>query len=887
MKIFLLLMTIPLLAQIGPGQYPQSPAAAGTCGSLGGALSGTCAAAGFSSNPSFPGNVLIQTTLPGGAPAGSLGVLGDVYASIYHGDGSQLSGITGAVGPLVIAYTTGTGGVAINSLVKLDTDGTVIAVTGTEGILGIAKATKTVGQAVDVTVIGAASCVAEGSITAGHYLIAGTTTPTKCKDSGQTLLSAMSLGTRIVGKSSQSVLDGVTFGLTVIGTYRTGAQVTGADLPATAVQTGQANTYTTGLQDFSSGTVKLPSAVTVGANAITFPGVAATLAILGANTFVGNQTIQGNIIGTVAAGVGVVIPTYAASGSPATAYGLTVAAPTGGTANYAAAFTGGNVGIGTTGPTEQLDVYNGFLGLSYSSIAHGMTDLAPTNTYGLFRPLSGTLGGMLFRGLSNSANGTGLEFEGIIGSNTPTASTPAIVFSASKKSGTANATLDNSATAFQFTNYAANLVTILGSGNVGVGTTGPQTKLDVNGSANIGGGTMDATYGAVIRSPDNTVRTSLKLMPLNETQYLSLGYEGIGQGSAALNIGTLSSNPVQFFTNGSSNTRMVIDNQGNVGIGTTSPGFLLDVAGNARVGVSGGFNTLTVGTAGLFRDSGTGIFDFNNAASTKTYERIDTGNNVFTFFNSDFNVTQTGGASALFMKYSSGNVGIGTTTPGSKLDVWNGGIHIKSSGAFVGLGIEKSSDDSQLFISHDGTEWSFDPNYGTTGAYYPLSFKTNGLSRFMLQTTAQGGGIGIGGSITATTLAGASMVITNGNVGIGTTTPAYGLQAAHSGTAGTVGILDPTASTGSSTLYLGYDNSGTYTGAHTSATMTLLKVYGGQSQTANTGIGWFTNAGVRIGSLPTNAIGLGIILTDSAGACWQIVPSVTTGVVTSTSVACP
>ena len=100
-------------------------------------------------------------------------------------------------------------------------------------------------------------------------------------------------------------------------------------------------------------------------------------------------------------------------------------------------------------------------------------------------------------------------------------------------------------------------------------------------------------------------------------------------------------------------------------------------------------------------------------------------------------------------------------------------------------------------------------------------------------------------------------------------------------------VINPTATTGSSTLYLGYDNSGTYTGAHTSATTTKLQVYGGQSQTLNTGIGWFTNAGVRIGSLPTDAVGHGIILTDSAGACWQIVPSSTTGFVTSTSVTCP
>ena len=45
------------------------------------------------------------------------------------------------------------------------------------------------------------------------------------------------------------------------------------------VGVGQANTYTTGLQDFSSATMKLPSSVTVGANSITLPASAGTVAL--------------------------------------------------------------------------------------------------------------------------------------------------------------------------------------------------------------------------------------------------------------------------------------------------------------------------------------------------------------------------------------------------------------------------------------------------------------------------------------------------------------------------------------------------------------------------------------------------------------------------------
>jgi hypothetical protein len=50
-------------------------------------------------------------------------------------------------------------------------------------------------------------------------------------------------------------------------------------LPSTVVQTNQANTYSTGLQDFSSATMKQPSNYTVGSYIMTQPGAAGTLAL--------------------------------------------------------------------------------------------------------------------------------------------------------------------------------------------------------------------------------------------------------------------------------------------------------------------------------------------------------------------------------------------------------------------------------------------------------------------------------------------------------------------------------------------------------------------------------------------------------------------------------
>jgi hypothetical protein len=126
-------------------------------------------------------------------------------------------------------YVAGTGGVTANKLVKLATDGTVVAVTGNEMMLGIAETTAVQGANVVVDKFGPSTCVAEGSITAGDYVMVGSTDPTACKDTGQTLLTNISLSVRLPGKAIASASNGQTFAIS--SWPRFGSQITATDLP--------------------------------------------------------------------------------------------------------------------------------------------------------------------------------------------------------------------------------------------------------------------------------------------------------------------------------------------------------------------------------------------------------------------------------------------------------------------------------------------------------------------------------------------------------------------------------------------------------------------------------------------------------------------------------
>jgi hypothetical protein len=157
----------------------------------------------------------------------------------------------GVIGTKVIdTYTAGTGGVTVNLSVSKDTSSPTRVVLPSSGGcgFGVAMATATVGNTVSIQWAGIATMVADNTVTAGHIIIGGTTTPGRGKDSGFTSRASIDSTACVIGFANTGASAGSTFTILLSGTGDYGIQtntIDGVTVSGTP-STGQVPTATSG-----------------------------------------------------------------------------------------------------------------------------------------------------------------------------------------------------------------------------------------------------------------------------------------------------------------------------------------------------------------------------------------------------------------------------------------------------------------------------------------------------------------------------------------------------------------------------------------------------------------------------------------------------------------
>jgi uncharacterized protein (UPF0335 family) len=327
-------------------------------------------------------------------------------------------------------------------------------------------------------------------------------------------------------------------------------------------------------------------------------------------------------------------------------------------------------------------------------------------------------------GLAGSIRWTGSAFEGYNG----TAWVPFGNSSSGTVSG--NGTI-NYIPKWGSTSGLVNSLLIENGTNIGIGTSNPAAYFHVYNTSN------DAIFR--LETPSNTKESRMEFWKFGGNFGASVGFY---PGNATLHLRTLQVDPIVFEPN--SVEAMRIETSGNVGIGSVNPVEKLDVVGSIKAynpGNSPSGSSITLSSPSndigiiMHRGNGAGAsqqrWDFKITSDNALRLRSQNSTDYFAFTNS-------------------GNLGIGTNTPTQKLDVI-GSIKMVDGNQAAGRVMVSDVNGKATWTSPSSLSIAeTDPQVSSTSI--------NKIPKWNGSTLTDG------------------TITDNGNVGIGTTAPAYELD---------------------------------------------------------------------------------------------------------------
>jgi len=263
--------------------------------------------------------------------------------------------------------------------------------------------------------------------------------------------------------------------------------------------------------------------------------------------------------------------------------------------------------------------------------------------------------------------------------------------------------------------------------STGIDDNATSTAITIDSSERVGiGETDNSTYvlgkKLVIGELENNDGITLKSSTTTHTNYLAFADADGGLSSYRGFFG-YNHNDNSFRLGTDSSERMRIDSSGNVGIGTTSPSTSLHISQSVPI------ITLTDTDIGASHQLS------GQSGSRHLNLKVDTGGSSGSPV---FNLSMQDNIKLSVL--NSGNVGIGTTSPTTKLDIVGTGVN----GIELGQQSDNTANSSRLFFNNSTNIWTA---YSTTGNFKIASGATIGTSsgtdRLVIDSS---GNIGIGTS---------------------------------------------------------------------------------------------------------------------------------------------